>query len=203
MKNNYSIAQRNAIVEANLWCIDSVIRQNRPLMRAARLEYDDVYQQLALRLIKAVAGYDPEKDMARLDLEQTARTMTGRLATTLVAPLWDVDREKAEGAVTAELEQDGVLAVLVRDEAGALFVGRGRDATAGAAAIEAVTPAKRNRKVPIPHDRVRYRTRHRIENLFGRVKDYTRITLRKDKTSRSYAGFVSLAFALVNMRLCP
>ena len=57
MKNNYSIAQRNAIVEANLWCIDSVIRQNRPLMRAARLEY----QQLALRLIKAVAGYDPEK----------------------------------------------------------------------------------------------------------------------------------------------
>ena len=49
MKNNYSIAQRNAIVEANLWCIDSVIRQNRPLMRAARLEYDDVYQQLALR----------------------------------------------------------------------------------------------------------------------------------------------------------
>lgn len=62
MKNNYSIAQRNAIVEANLWCIDSVIRQNRPLMRAARLEYDDVYQQLALRLIKAVAGYDPERD---------------------------------------------------------------------------------------------------------------------------------------------
>lgn len=61
MKNNYSIAQRNAIVEANLWCIDSVIRQNSPLMRAARLEYDDVYQQLALRLIKAVAGYDPEK----------------------------------------------------------------------------------------------------------------------------------------------
>ena len=61
MKNNYSIAQRNAIVEANLWCIDNVIRQNRQLMRAARLEYDDVYQQLALRLIKAVAGYDPEK----------------------------------------------------------------------------------------------------------------------------------------------
>ena len=61
MKNNYSIAQRNAIVEANLWCIDNVIRQNRPLMRAARLEYDDVYQQLALRLIRAVAGFDPQK----------------------------------------------------------------------------------------------------------------------------------------------
>lgn len=60
MKNNYSIAQRNAIVEDHLWCIDSIIQKNRPLMRAARLEYDDVYQQLAIRLIKAVAGYDPD-----------------------------------------------------------------------------------------------------------------------------------------------
>ena len=37
MKNNYSIAQRNAIVEDHLWCIDSIIQKNRPLMRAARL----------------------------------------------------------------------------------------------------------------------------------------------------------------------
>jgi transposase len=69
--------------------------------------------------------------------------------------------------------------------------------------VEAVIPSKRNRKAPIPHDRVRYRTRHRIENLFGLAKDYTRIVLRKDKTSRSYAGFVSLAFALINIQLCP
>ena len=52
MNNNYTIAQRNALVEKYLWCIDTVIRKNRPLMRAARLEYDDVYQQLALRLIR-------------------------------------------------------------------------------------------------------------------------------------------------------
>jgi transposase len=69
--------------------------------------------------------------------------------------------------------------------------------------VEAVIPSKRNRKVPIPHDRARYRARHRIENLFCRAKDYTRIVLRKDKTSRSYAGFVSLAFALINIQLCP
>lgn len=61
MNNNYTIAQRNALVEKYLWCIDTVIRKNRPLMRAARLEYDDVYQQLALRLIKAVAGFDSQK----------------------------------------------------------------------------------------------------------------------------------------------
>ena len=61
MNNNYTIAQRNALVEKHLWCIDTVIRKDRPLMRAAQLEYDDVYQQLALRLIKAVAGFDPQK----------------------------------------------------------------------------------------------------------------------------------------------
>jgi hypothetical protein len=41
------------------------------------------------------------------------------------------------------------------------------------------------------------------ENLFCRMKDYTRIVLRKDKTSPSYAGFISLAFALINIQLCP
>ena len=34
-------------------------------------------------------------------------------------------------------------------------------------------------------------------------KDDTRIVLRKDKTARSYAGFVSLGFALINIQLCP
>lgn len=61
MKNTYSIAQRNAIVEEYLWCIDSVIRRNWALMQAAHMDYDDVYQQLAIRLIKAVAGFDPDK----------------------------------------------------------------------------------------------------------------------------------------------
>jgi hypothetical protein len=42
-----------------------------------------------------------------------------------------------------------------------------------------------------------------IENLFCRMKDFTRIVLRKDKTSRSYAGFVSLTLAIINSQLCP
>ena len=42
-----------------------------------------------------------------------------------------------------------------------------------------------------------------IENLFCRAKDYGRVVLRKCKTSRSYAGFVSLAFTLVDLQLCP
>jgi len=65
MKNNYSIAQRNQIVEEHLWCIDRVMRSNRTLIIAAHLDRDDVYQQLAVRLIKAVAGYDPDKGELR------------------------------------------------------------------------------------------------------------------------------------------
>ena len=61
MKNNYSLAERNRIVEEYLPYVDQVIRRNRALMRAARLEYDDVYQQLSIRLIRAVSTYDPDK----------------------------------------------------------------------------------------------------------------------------------------------
>ena len=61
MKNNYSIAERNRIVEENLIWIDRIIRRNASLMRAAHLDYDDVYQDLAVRLIRCVESYDPSK----------------------------------------------------------------------------------------------------------------------------------------------
>lgn len=61
MKNNYSIMERNRIVEENLYRIEKTILRNRALMRAAHLDHDDVYQQLAIRLIRCVAGFDPEK----------------------------------------------------------------------------------------------------------------------------------------------
>jgi hypothetical protein len=68
---------------------------------------------------------------------------------------------------------------------------------------EVVIPPKRNRKVVIPHPCERYPTQHRTENLFCRVKDWTRSNLCKDKTSRSPAGFVTLPFALINIQCCP
>lgn len=41
--------------------------------------------------------------------------------------------------------------------------------------IAACIPAKSNRKVPVPHDAVLYRQRHKIENMFGRLKDWRRV----------------------------
>ena len=66
MKNDFSIQTRNAIVEAHLHRIDTVMYRNKGLIRAAHLDRDDVYQQLAVRLIKAVDSFDPDKG----DLEQ-------------------------------------------------------------------------------------------------------------------------------------
>lgn len=81
-------------------------------------------------------------------------------------------------------------------------------ATIADAGAVAVIPSKKNRRVQIPHDEEIYKTRHRIENVFCRLKDFTRVALRRDKTSTSYEGFVHLAAALVNIRLdrlklCP
>ena len=53
------IEERNKLVTSYLWCIDSVIRQNYSLVQAAHLDVDDVYQELALRLIRAVERYRP------------------------------------------------------------------------------------------------------------------------------------------------
>jgi transposase len=41
--------------------------------------------------------------------------------------------------------------------------------------IAACIPSKSNRKIAIPHDAVLYKQRHKIENMFGRLKDWRRI----------------------------
>lgn len=68
MKNTYSILERNRIVEEHLWCIDSVMRKNHALIRTAHLDYEEVYQQLALRLIRAVETFDPDKGVLRVHI---------------------------------------------------------------------------------------------------------------------------------------
>ena len=38
--------------------------------------------------------------------------------------------------------------------------------------IRVCIPSKSNRKIQIEHDRALYRQRHKIENMFGRLKDW-------------------------------
>lgn len=42
--------------------------------------------------------------------------------------------------------------------------------------IEPCIPSKANRKIQIPHDRSLFRKRHKIANMFGRLKDRWRIS---------------------------
>ena len=64
----------------------------------------------------------------------------------------------------------------------------------------AVIPSKDNRRHPKKLNQAAYRWRHGIENVFSRMKDLIRITLRRDKTSVSYLGFLYLACAVLNIR---
>ncbi len=91
---------------------------------------------------------------------------------------------------------------MIADRIDALLADKGYDADAirqelADAEIEAVIPAKRKRRNPAPHDRVKYRWRNRIERLFSKLKNWRRIANRYDKTADSYIGFVSLASALL------
>ena len=61
--------------------------------------------------------------------------------------------------------------------------------------ITACIPSKTNRKIPIPHDTVLYRQRHRIENMFGKLKDWRRIQAACPKPESG-----SLAVALQDER---
>jgi len=56
-----------------------------------------------------------------------------------------------------------------------------------------VIPGRCNRKKPIRHDKIRYRSRWRIEAAFCRLKDFRRIATRYDKLARNFLSAVALA----------
>ena len=59
--------------------------------------------------------------------------------------------------------------------------------------IAACIPSKANRKVQIPHDRALYRQRHRIENMFGHLKDWRRVHTRYDRCAHTFMAAIVLA----------
>jgi transposase len=61
----------------------------------------------------------------------------------------------------------------------------------------AVIPPKANRAIKPAFDEYLYHERHRIENLFARLKAYHRIATRYEKLHSTFAAMVSLACILV------
>ena len=60
-----------------------------------------------------------------------------------------------------------------------------------------VVPNRSNRKQPFSFDKNSYKQRHRIENAFGRLKDFRRIFTRYDRLARNFLASVCLAAAIV------
>ena len=58
-------------------------------------------------------------------------------------------------------------------------------------------PSKANRKIPIPHDRTIYRQRHRIENMFGKLKDWRRIHTRYDRCAHTFFSAIAIAATVI------
>lgn len=87
---------------------------------------------------------------------------------------------------------------MISDRIEAFLADRGYDADVireeiAKANVEAVIPAKRNRREPAPLDRAKYKWRNLIERLFNKLKNWRRVATRYDKTRESYLGFVALA----------
>ena len=58
-------------------------------------------------------------------------------------------------------------------------------------------PSKTNRKISIPHDRTLYHQRHKIENMFGRLKDWRRIHTRYDRCSHTFFSAICIAATVI------
>ena len=59
--------------------------------------------------------------------------------------------------------------------------------------IEPCIPSRRNRKDIILHDAKIYRSRHKIENMFGRLKDWRRVATRYDRCPIIFLSAIALA----------
>lgn len=59
--------------------------------------------------------------------------------------------------------------------------------------IAACIPSKIRRKAPIPHDPMLYRQRHRIENAFGRLKNWRRVATRYNRCPIVFLSACALA----------
>jgi transposase len=66
--------------------------------------------------------------------------------------------------------------------------------------VKACIPNKRNRVDKFPFDKTIYKWRHRIENLFQRIKENRRLAMRFDKLDCTFLGF--LALALIKLEVC-
>lgn len=83
-------------------------------------------------------------------------------------------------------------------QASHLIGDRGYDSTGFREALTAkgiapCIPSSRSRKRPYPYDKALYRQRHKVENLFSRLKDWRRIATRYDRCAHTFFSAICIA----------
>lgn len=63
--------------------------------------------------------------------------------------------------------------------------------------IRACIPGRKKRKIPLKHDKRRYRPRSRIKIMFGRLKDWRRVATRYDKCPKVFLSAFVLAAIVI------
>jgi transposase len=83
-----------------------------------------------------------------------------------------------------------------------LIADRGYDSAAFrqalvAKGIEPCIPSSRSRKTPYPYDKTLYRQRHKVENLFAKLKDWRRIATRYDRCAHTFFSAICIAATVI------
>ena len=87
-------------------------------------------------------------------------------------------------------------------QADVLIADRGYDSDGYRAALEdkGITPcipSRKTRKVQHPHDSTLYKLRHRVENMFGRLKDWRRVATRYDRCAHTFMSAIVIAATVI------
>ena len=87
-------------------------------------------------------------------------------------------------------------------EATTLIADKGYDSDEFRDALEAkgishCIPPKSNRIIKHTYDKELYKTRHRIENMFGKLKDWRRISTRYDRCAHTFFSAICIAASFI------
>ena len=63
--------------------------------------------------------------------------------------------------------------------------------------IEPCIPSRKNRKQKIEYDTILYKQCHKVENMFGKLKDWRRIAMRYDRCVHTYFSANCIAAAVI------
>jgi transposase len=58
-------------------------------------------------------------------------------------------------------------------------------------------PPKKNRTALIPYDANLYKQRHKVENMFAKLKDWRRIAMRYDRYAHTFFSAICLAASVI------